>query len=394
MKRVYQYLMVTGVSGLLCLFMALQVNAQQRGGGNSSGGGGGGRSSGGGGGGSFSRGGGGGGGGFSGGGSRPSGGFSGGSSVQRGGGGSIGGSRQSAGVYGGNRSTNGFRPQAIAPQSQQRGSQNLSFRRGGVGTQYRGGNYNRGGFGNSYRGGYGSIRGGYYRGGRYYPNGYGAYYNNRAYGYRYSPWYNRGGYYYNRGFYSSLYYPRLGFSLGVLPYGYYAFNWGADPFFYSDGYFYQYNNNQYTVVEPPLGAAVNALPKNATAITINGQQFYEANGVYYTPITKDDGTIAYQVAGKDGQLDTESSAENGYAPVNDGYAGRSDGGSSTNDKATAVMPEIGDVFYTLPADSRKIKLGGQLYYVSPDDYYFQETRDTNGNKAYKVMGTPDDAPEN
>jgi hypothetical protein len=391
MKRVYQYLMVTSVSGLLCLFMALQVNAQQRGGSHSSGGGGG-RSSGGGGG-SFSRGG---GGGFSGGG-RSSGGFSGGS-VQRGGG-SFGGSRQSAGVYGGNRSTNSYRPQAVAPQSQQRGAdraQGLSFRRGGVGTQYRGGNgnYNRGSFGNSYRGGYGSIRGGYYRGGRYYPGGYGNYYNNRAYGYRYSPWYNRGGYYYNRGFYSSLYYPRLGISIGVLPYGYYSFNWGSDPFFYSDGFFYQYNNNQYTVVEPPLGAAVNALPRNATAITINGQQFYESNGVYYTPITKDDGTVAYQVAGKDGQLDTDSSAENGYAPVNDGYTGRSDGGSSSSDKATAVMPEIGDVFYTLPADSRKIKLGGELYYVSPDDYYFQETRDANGNKAYKVMGTPDDAPGN
>jgi hypothetical protein len=389
MKRVYQYLMVTGVSGLLCLFMALQVSAQQRGGGHSSGGGG--HS---GGGGSFSRGGG--GGGFSGGG-RSSGGFSnGGGGFQRGGGGSFGGSRQSAGVYGGNRSTNGFRPQAATPQFQQRGAehaQGLSFRRGGVGTPYRGGygNTYRGGYGNSYRGGYGSIRGGYYRGGRYYPNGYGAYYNNRAYGYRYSPWYNRGGYYYNRGFYSSLYYPRLGISLGVLPYGYYSFNWGSDPFYYSDGFFYQYNNNQYTVVEPPLGAAVNALPKNATAITINGQQFYESNGVYYTPITKDDGTIAYQVAGKDGQLDTYSSPENGYAPANDGYTGRDSDGA---DQPTATMPEIGDVFNSLPPDSRKIKLGGQLYYVSPDDYYFQEIRDANGKKAYKVMGTPDDAPGN
>jgi hypothetical protein len=317
------------------------------------------------------------------------GGFSGGSSVQRGGG-SFGSSRQSAGVYGGGNSNNSFRPQAVAPQgSQQRGanpSRGLSFRRGGVSTPNRGyyGNSYRGGYSNSYRGGFGnSYRGGYSRGGRYYPNGYGY---GRNYAYRYSPWYGSGGYYYNRGFYGSLYYPRLGISLGVLPYGYYPFYWGSSRFFYSDGFFYQYDNNQYVVVEPPLGAAVNSLPKNASAITINGQQFYEANGVYYTLVTKDDGTVVYQVAGKDGQLDTESNAENGYDIVNDGYKGR----ANSSEPTVVDLPRVGDLVYSLPADTRKIKLNGELYYVSPDDVYFQETRDTNGNKAYKVTSTPED----
>jgi hypothetical protein len=58
------------------------------------------------------------------------------------------------------------------------------------------------------------------------------------------------------------------------------------------------------------------------------------------------------------------------------------------------MPEIGDLFYSLPSDSRKIKLNGQTYFVSPDDFYYQETQDQNGKKAYKVMGTPDDNPGN
>ncbi|MES2807256.1 MAG: DUF6515 family protein [Bacteroidota bacterium] len=394
MKRVYQYLTLTGVSAALCLTMALQVNAQQRGGGGSSGGGGG-RSSGGGGGGSFSRGGG--GGGFSGGGgsSRPSGGFSGGSSsrpqggfsapspsqnpsVQRGG--SFGNSRQSADISRGDRSSNGFSPRAVGPSgSQQRGAQYsrpLAFQRGGVGTP------NRGGY-NNYRGGVGSIRGGFYRGGRYYPNGYNY---GRNYAYRYSPWYNTGGYYYNRGFYGSLYYPRLGFSLGVLPFGYYPFYWGSSRYFYSDGFFYQQDNNQYTIVEPPLGAAINALPSNASAITINGQQYYQANGVYYTPVTRDDGTVVYQVAGKDGKLDQYSSAENGYDIENYGYTGRSSGSSPT----AVDMPRVGDLVYSLPNDTRKIKLNGIQYFVSPDDIYFQETRDTNGNKAYKVTATPDE----
>jgi PAS domain S-box-containing protein len=59
-----------------------------------------------------------------------------------------------------------------------------------------------------------------------------------------------------------------------------------------------------------------------------------------------------------------------------------------------AMPEIGDLFYSLPTDSRKIKIQGQNYFVSPDDYYYQETRDQKGNKAYKVTGTPDNAPGN
>jgi hypothetical protein len=354
MKRIYQYLMLTGLSGMLCLFLAIPADAQ-RGGGHS--GGGGGRS--GGGGGSFSRGGGG-GGGFSGG--------------------------RSGGSFSGGRSTQSFRSPSTqsfrSPSTQSyRSPSTQSFQRGGAysrGSVNSGPAFRRSGV-NGYRGG---ITGGYTRGGRYYSGGYGRSY---GYGYRTSPWYNRGGFYYNRGFYGSAYYPRLGFSLGVLPYGYYPFWWGDAQFYYSGGYFYQYNNDQYTVVEPPIGAAINTLPSNAQAININGQQYYELNGVYYVAVTKDDGSVVYQVAGKDGQLNT---ADNGGGN-DDGYVG-----SNSVQQPSASAPQIGDLFYSLPADSRKIRLAGQTYYVSPDDFYYQETRDQQGNKAYKVMGTPDDAPGN
>ncbi|MES2377822.1 MAG: DUF6515 family protein [Bacteroidota bacterium] len=420
MKRGYQYLMLTGLGALLCLFLSVSANAQ-RGGGHS----GGGRS---GGGQSFSRGGG--GGGFSGGG-RSSGGFSGGgqsfSRGSSGGGRSYGGGQvssgfsrgQSSGSISRGRTTNSYNGGSFSRGRTTNGfssPQTQSFQRGSA--YSRGGSYsgsptfrraNPGSYGGGYRGSNGgyrgsvSIRGGFSRGGRYYPGGYGRPYSYRGgvSSYRYSPWASRGGYYYNRGIYSSAYYPRLGFSLGVLPYGYYPFMWGSDRFYYSGGYFYQYDNNQYTVVEPPIGAAVNSLPSNAQAITINGQQFYEANGVYYTPITQDDGSVVYQVAGKDGKLDTYSNPENGYAPENDGYVGRQDNGGGAvqaqpmdDVDQDIAMPEIGDLFYSLPTDSRKIKIQGQNYFVSPDDYYYQETRDQKGEKAYKVMGTPDNAPGN
>ncbi|MCC8425574.1 DUF6515 family protein [Mucilaginibacter sp. UR6-11] len=379
MKRIFQYLVLTGLSGLVCLFLTVPANAQ-RGGGHSGGGGGGfSRGSGGGGGGGFH---GGGGGSFSSG--RSAGGFSGGSRIS--GGGSF--SRGNSGFAGGSsfsrgRTTNGFSSPGVS--GFQRGS---AYSRGG---SYSGGTFRRGGVATGYRGGYGSsIRGGFSRGGHYYAGGYGG----RSYGYRYSPWSNRGGYFYNRGFYRSAYYPRLGFSLSILPYGYYPFYWGDAQFYYYGGYFYQQNNDQYTVVEPPIGAAVNSLPANAQSITINGQQYYELNGVYYMPVTRDDGSVVYQVAGKDGQLDTYSSPDNGYAPQNDGYTGPENAAPQQNNQSSVAMPEIGDLFYSLPSDSRKIKIGGQLYYVSPDDFYYQEVLDQDGKKAYKVMGTPDDNPGN
>ncbi|TSJ40479.1 hypothetical protein FO440_12035 [Mucilaginibacter corticis] len=131
------------------------------------------------------------------------------------------------------------------------------------------------------------------------------------------------------------------------------------------------------------------MPSNASAITINGQQYYESNGVYYLPVTKDDGSVVYQVAGKDGQLDTTATDQD-----NGGYDNGGGNPPPANNQPAVAMPEIGDLFYSLPADTRKIRIGGQLYYVSPDDFYYQETRDQQGAKAYKVVGTPDDSPGN
>jgi len=178
------------------------------------------------------------------------------------------------------------------------------------------------------------------------------------------------GYYNAHGYYNSFYAPHLGFRLNVLPYGYYPFYFGPYQYFYSDGLYYQYENNQYSVVEPPIGAAINTLPNNAQSIVINGVQYYELNGVYYQPITKDDGTIVYQVAGKDGELNTDGNDMQVAAPV----------------------LKIGDMFNSLPEGTRTITINGQKLYVSPDDYYYQEARDNNNNKVYKIVGTPTDEP--
>jgi len=178
------------------------------------------------------------------------------------------------------------------------------------------------------------------------------------------------GYYNAHGYYNSFYAPHLGFRLNVLPYGYFPFWFGPYQYFYSDGLYYQYQDNQYSVVEPPVGAAINSLPDNSQSIVINGVQYYELNGVYYQPITKDDGTVVYQVAGKDGELNT-------------------DGGAAVQ---AVAPPQIGDIVTSLPDGTRTIKINGQKLYVSPDDYYYQDAVDNNNNKVYKIVGTPSDEP--
>lgn len=189
------------------------------------------------------------------------------------------------------------------------------------------------------------------------------------------------GFYNYHGYYNQFYYPRLGFGLSALPFGYYPFYWGGFPYFYSGGFFYQFNNNQYTVVEPPIGAAIKDLPDNAQSIVINGAQYYELNGVYYEPVTRDDGTVVYQVAGKDGTLNTDGGAMGSYQQQQNMPA------------PTVILPKMGDTTRSLPDDARKVNINGQKLYVSGNGYYYQESIDNDNNRSFKVVGTPDDEPD-
>jgi len=212
------------------------------------------------------------------------------------------------------------------------------------------------------------------RGNYGYPQRVGA--ANTTSAYRNAPRLGNGGYwashnyYFNtHGYYKTQYVGRLGYTTGALPYGYYPFFWGDYQYFFCDGLFYTYGGDEYTVVEPPVGAEVTSLPENAQSIVINGLQYYECNGVYYTAVTKDDGSIVYEVAGKDGVLNTTDSTVQDTQPQ---------------------APQLGDVVTQLPPDCRKLKINGDKLYVSPDGIYYKEQVDANGNKTYKIVGLPAD----
>ena len=167
-------------------------------------------------------------------------------------------------------------------------------------------------------------------------------------------------------------YPRIGFYLGVLPYGYYPFYYGPDQYYYYDGVFYAPYNGGYQVTSPPVGAAVPSLPRGAKSIMIDNQQYYEYNGVYYKIVVNDAGKQVYVVAGKDGVLNTDGS----------------------NAQPEDNAPRVGDIVDRLPDNCRKVNLNGKKYFVSTDDIYYEQIKDQNGNVAYRIASIPDDQPNN
>jgi uncharacterized protein DUF6515 len=164
-------------------------------------------------------------------------------------------------------------------------------------------------------------------------------------------------------------YPFVGFRLGLLPFGYYPFYWGANLYYYYGGVFYApVDGGGYEVTVPPVGAEVPSLPRGAQPIAIDGKQYYEFNGVYYQEGVDDQNKKIYVIAGKDGVLNTNDDNVNNPPP----------------------QPQVGDVINQLPQDSRKIKLNGKTYYVSPDGIYYEEFTDPNHNKAFRIVSIPSD----
>ena len=104
------------------------------------------------------------------------------------------------------------------------------------------------------------------------------------------------------------------------------------------------------------------MPKGARSIKIDGQPFYELNGIYYNTVVNDKGEKIYVVAGKDGTLNT-GNPNNGY---------------------NNLRPHVGDVVQQLPDDCRRVKLNGQVYYASPDGIYYVVIYDAQGNEAYRI----------
>lgn len=177
------------------------------------------------------------------------------------------------------------------------------------------------------------------------------------------PYHYANGYYYRPyGNYYRVVAPPRGIRVSILPAGYWSVQVGAFPFFYFDGVFYRQSavaaapgaqENNYEVVDAPVGAQVPAIPQDAKVVVINDNKYYEVDGTYYSEIIKDNGQIWYEVAGKNGQLNTPEAAP---------------------------QPQVGDRYEQLPETCKVVVLNGQKYYVSATNQYYQEV--IEGNRIY------------
>lgn len=150
--------------------------------------------------------------------------------------------------------------------------------------------------------------------------------------------------------------------LGSLPYGYYPFYYGANPYFYYGGQFYQQAADKgYQVIEAPVGAEVPVIPDDSRPVMINGTAYLAYGNVYYVQLNKADGLVTYMVAGRDGRLNTKDLDIQGH-----------------------LRPLIGDVVAKLPSGAKKMNVDGRKYWVTPSGLQLEKIK-MGDERFYRVV---------
>ena len=85
-------------------------------------------------------------------------------------------------------------------------------------------------------------------------------------------------------FHHDHYYPRVGYSLSILPPGYLDIGFHNRHFFFNAGVWFVHQGPRYIVTVPPAGVIIPVLPPAFTTIWIGPTPYYYANGIYYAPV--------------------------------------------------------------------------------------------------------------
>jgi hypothetical protein len=88
---------------------------------------------------------------------------------------------------------------------------------------------------------------------------------------------------YYRGYYRG-WYPRSGYVVGGLPYGYTTVTRWGSPYYYGAGAWYRPYGPRFVVVAPPLGLVVPYLPPYYTTVVVGGVPYYCAGDTYYQSV--------------------------------------------------------------------------------------------------------------
>ena len=88
-------------------------------------------------------------------------------------------------------------------------------------------------------------------------------------------------YFLDKRFSHNRYYPKRGHVVRELPRDYRVFKHRRDSYYFYDGIWYRPGNIGFTVVLPPIGLRIPVLPAFYTTIWVSGTPYYYADGVYY-----------------------------------------------------------------------------------------------------------------
>ena len=227
------------------------------------------------------------------------------------------------------------------------------------------------------RGGYGGY------------GGYNSYYRSNSY-YNFYPRYSYRPIYYSPYSYSH-YGPLFGFRLGILPFGYYPFYLGNDPYYYYDGIYYRpYASGGYEVTQPPLGATIKHLPDGAKETSINGQQYYELGGTFYQGVYNTKNKLQYVVVGTDGVINqVDATQPVAPAQTQQNIAPLPDQQLQQQQIVTANLSQ-------LPANTKVVTIQQQKYYMAPSGVYYQEVIASDNTISYQPVGglNGEEAPNN
>lgn len=93
----------------------------------------------------------------------------------------------------------------------------------------------------------------------------------------------RGPMHFDDRYHHNLWYPDVGWSVGVVPDGAISITFGGGHFLFNGGVWFRPEGPRWVVVTPPVGIVVPMLPPAYTTLWIGGLAYYYANGVYYLP---------------------------------------------------------------------------------------------------------------
>jgi hypothetical protein len=192
----------------------------------------------------------------------------------------------------------------------------------------------------------------------------------------------------------------VGYRQDELPAGSETVQVDGDTYYWAAAAFWQKSSDGgYVVVEPPVGAEVSSLPKDAATQTEGDVTVYVYDTLFFTKDTNNSGRTVYRLEPPPAEEEIDSippgspsfvADQETYYYVNYNFYVEFEENGKTG--FVNGEPENGAQVDTLPEEVTTVEEGGVTYYQF-DTVFFEEVEDDSGSTFYEVVGSPDGSDE-